>query len=292
MSVDPFIQSPTSTQSVNPYSYIMNNPLSGTDPTGYACTTAQSMNGNCGSGGASSESIGDKEFESIETYKDKAIVNTKDGASYQLTSVTSGQKNLQSATSATIDDVGKPSDSSKSDFGSGIKSFLKTVVNSFKKGGFIGAALTPSTLGNGELSEETHAMMREKIKENRIALAKMITAAKERGENHITLFRTASPIESQDIRNTRVFRMGPLLFPKQLTLNIEDARAMALNLPIDDRPFSIFAARISLQTAMQMMPNTDPQRGYRTIFYLTAYPKVLERVNNDVKRNGGAWEVE
>lgn len=36
MSVDPVIQSPTSTQSVNPYSYIMNNPLAGTDPTGYA----------------------------------------------------------------------------------------------------------------------------------------------------------------------------------------------------------------------------------------------------------------
>ena len=35
MSVDPFIQSPSSTQSVNPYSYIMNNPLAGTDPTGY-----------------------------------------------------------------------------------------------------------------------------------------------------------------------------------------------------------------------------------------------------------------
>ncbi|MEC4740472.1 hypothetical protein HWQ48_24530 [Shewanella sp. E94] len=39
MSVDPLIQSPTSTQSVNPYSYIMNNPLAGTDPTGY-CTAA------------------------------------------------------------------------------------------------------------------------------------------------------------------------------------------------------------------------------------------------------------
>lgn len=35
MSVDPLIQSSTSTQSVNPYSYIMNNPLAGTDPTGY-----------------------------------------------------------------------------------------------------------------------------------------------------------------------------------------------------------------------------------------------------------------
>ncbi|MDC2889324.1 hypothetical protein PN838_11710 [Psychrosphaera sp. G1-22] len=35
MSVDPFIQSPTNTQSINPYSYIMNNPMAGTDPTGY-----------------------------------------------------------------------------------------------------------------------------------------------------------------------------------------------------------------------------------------------------------------
>ncbi|MBP6519869.1 MAG: hypothetical protein KA308_13485 [Shewanella sp.] len=44
MSVDSFIQSPTSTQSVNPYSYIMNNPLAGTDPTGYlaSCRSATS----------------------------------------------------------------------------------------------------------------------------------------------------------------------------------------------------------------------------------------------------------
>ncbi len=35
LSVDPFIQNPTSTQSMNPYTYIFNNPLSGTDPTGY-----------------------------------------------------------------------------------------------------------------------------------------------------------------------------------------------------------------------------------------------------------------
>ena len=42
MSVDPVIQSPTNTQSVNPYSYIMNNPMSGTDPTGYtSCPQGQ-----------------------------------------------------------------------------------------------------------------------------------------------------------------------------------------------------------------------------------------------------------
>ncbi|KZN77779.1 hypothetical protein N477_00810 [Pseudoalteromonas luteoviolacea H33-S] len=39
MSVDPLIQSPGNSQSINPYSYIMNNPLAGTDPTGY-CGTA------------------------------------------------------------------------------------------------------------------------------------------------------------------------------------------------------------------------------------------------------------
>uniref|UniRef100_UPI0040487091 SpvB/TcaC N-terminal domain-containing protein n=1 Tax=Rheinheimera sp. TaxID=1869214 RepID=UPI0040487091 len=35
LSVDPIIQSPGNSQSLNPYSYIMNNPLAGTDPTGY-----------------------------------------------------------------------------------------------------------------------------------------------------------------------------------------------------------------------------------------------------------------
>jgi len=35
LSVDPFIQAPTNSQSMNPYSYLMNSPLAGTDPTGY-----------------------------------------------------------------------------------------------------------------------------------------------------------------------------------------------------------------------------------------------------------------
>ena len=36
LSIDPLIQAPGNSQSLNPYSYIMNNPLAGTDPSGYA----------------------------------------------------------------------------------------------------------------------------------------------------------------------------------------------------------------------------------------------------------------
>ena len=36
MSVDPPIQGHGNSQGINPYSYIMNNPLGGTDPSGYA----------------------------------------------------------------------------------------------------------------------------------------------------------------------------------------------------------------------------------------------------------------
>ncbi len=46
--VDPFIQFPLNSQSLNPYSYILNNPLSGTDPTGYACSTGTNIKGDAG----------------------------------------------------------------------------------------------------------------------------------------------------------------------------------------------------------------------------------------------------
>ena len=62
MSVDPIIQAPTNSQSINPYSYIMNNPLSGTDPTGYF-SSKDTMTGSRIKGvdtGASGASFGAK----------------------------------------------------------------------------------------------------------------------------------------------------------------------------------------------------------------------------------------
>lgn len=47
LSVDPLIQSPLNSQSLNPYSYILNNPMSGTDPTGYRGCAASRIEGVC-----------------------------------------------------------------------------------------------------------------------------------------------------------------------------------------------------------------------------------------------------
>ena len=45
LSVDPFIQEVGNSQSMNPYSYIMNNPLAGTDPSGYLAKTGRGGSG-------------------------------------------------------------------------------------------------------------------------------------------------------------------------------------------------------------------------------------------------------
>jgi len=88
MSVDPLIQSPTSTQSVNPYSYIMNNPLAGTDPTGY-CSTGTHIKGkdvagcsvvfDAGSGGS-----GKKKSEAKVTSNGAPLVQQKTPANLQV----------------------------------------------------------------------------------------------------------------------------------------------------------------------------------------------------------------
>jgi hypothetical protein len=86
LSVDPFIQSSGNSQSMNPYSYIMNNPLSGTDPTGYMASCAGQYNINCietntyeyrtGIGGNSSAST-----DNGKTKKQSGTQNNKQSAS-------------------------------------------------------------------------------------------------------------------------------------------------------------------------------------------------------------------
>ncbi|WP_346837946.1 RHS repeat-associated core domain-containing protein [Microbulbifer sp. SAOS-129_SWC] len=48
LSVDPVVQAPGNSQSLNPYSYIMNNPLAGTDPSGYTGCAASRLASICG----------------------------------------------------------------------------------------------------------------------------------------------------------------------------------------------------------------------------------------------------
>jgi hypothetical protein len=57
MGVDPFIQFPLNSQSLNPYSYILNNPLAATDPTGYLVGCGPNYAG-CGGGGPMGEHFG------------------------------------------------------------------------------------------------------------------------------------------------------------------------------------------------------------------------------------------
>jgi RHS repeat-associated protein len=72
LSVDPFIQEPGNSQSMNPYSYIMNNPLAGTDPTGYLI--------RAGSGGSSAWSSS-KYYGKPYTRVEKENAKPKENAS-------------------------------------------------------------------------------------------------------------------------------------------------------------------------------------------------------------------
>jgi len=80
LSVDPFIQEPGNSQSMNPYSYIMNNPLAGTDPSGYKSQTETFKIRRKKTGSNMLQQVGER--------KTKTVTNDQTGEVVQSTSVT------------------------------------------------------------------------------------------------------------------------------------------------------------------------------------------------------------
>jgi RHS repeat-associated protein len=102
LSVDPFIQMPTNSQSLNPYSYIMNNPLSGTDPTGYAACGADFKDGTVCEATVTKE-VTDKKTGEIKTEKKTYTVANNGG---NLFIAEGAGKSAQKAVLGAINDFG------------------------------------------------------------------------------------------------------------------------------------------------------------------------------------------
>jgi RHS repeat-associated protein len=87
LGVDPIVQFPTNSQSLNPYSYILNNPLSGTDPTGYCAAEAGTRIKSCvklkltySSGRTITESFNLRSAHDIQRAFNMGIVITQNGS--------------------------------------------------------------------------------------------------------------------------------------------------------------------------------------------------------------------
>ncbi len=78
MSVDPLIQGDGNSQGINPYSYIMNNPMAGTDPTGYKIEEETKV--------LKAATTGSRIKKKVGTQTTTTVTNDKTG---EVTSVTS-----------------------------------------------------------------------------------------------------------------------------------------------------------------------------------------------------------
>jgi RHS repeat-associated protein len=107
LSVDPVIQFPRNSQSLNPYSYILNNPLSGTDPTGYAIKCDNVKPSDVPAGGSTSCTVTeDRPGSRIKTTTNVEVTRSQDGTrSYIQVGATAsnGARLQQGATGNTRD---------------------------------------------------------------------------------------------------------------------------------------------------------------------------------------------
>lgn len=132
LSVDPYIQSPTNSQSLNPYSYIMNNPLSGTDPTGYVSTGTRIKNHevpflsvafDAGGGGNGSSNQQNKDNGSSQNQASPTNIGAQQNRP-QNTDQGNQQANLQSGSSGEAAQQG-------SGFTDSVKGFAKGIAQDF-----------------------------------------------------------------------------------------------------------------------------------------------------------------
>lgn len=117
LSVDPFVQSPGNSQSINPYSYIMNNPLAGTDPSGYLSCNVDQTVGDCGLEAGGTADIVDDDGNKLGTAslsEDGKTLSTEGNNGVNSTITASNGQLVQSNTSAP-EQIGSQSQVSVSD---------------------------------------------------------------------------------------------------------------------------------------------------------------------------------
>jgi len=83
LGVDPIIGNPLSSQSLNPYSYIGNNPLSGTDPTGYVCHSDGDRGNVCEGKDKKEKDGGVAQRDKIDNFRAATDWSGRSGASGQ-----------------------------------------------------------------------------------------------------------------------------------------------------------------------------------------------------------------
>ena len=84
LSVDPVFEFPTNMQSLNPYSYVLNNPLSLTDPTGYSTSI-------CTSGAGFSMGCSGQDLHDLQLGQFNSLVSKAEGGAYLYGGAKAGQ---------------------------------------------------------------------------------------------------------------------------------------------------------------------------------------------------------
>lgn len=164
MSVDPVIQSPGNSQSINPYSYIMNNPLAGVDPTGYVAEDPEL-----------------KKIEYTKTTEKVAVTGSRikrevttgvsgtatysNGATQQFSATFSGGKvaTMEIGSPTQISKTTSQQQNNQSTLGNKAKSIANAGLKSLTKGGIVGMGLAPTATAT---DEQMNALVEPIIEEN------------------------------------------------------------------------------------------------------------------------------